>query len=107
GATRWVLQRAVGGGVGRAFSSVQDPKRLTMSFDRSKTYVIATRGSKLALWQSHHVQELLRAEGVQTKLEIIKTAGDRIQDRFLHEIGGKGLFVKELEEAMLAGRADL
>jgi hydroxymethylbilane synthase len=68
---------------------------------------IATRGSQLALWQAKHVSSLLEARGLTTELNIIKTTGDRVQDRFLHEIGGKGLFVRELEEAMKAGEADI
>ncbi len=77
------------------------------SCDLSKTYVIATRGSKLALWQSQHIQSRLAQCGLKTRLEIIVTMGDKITDRFLHEVGGKGLFVKELEESMRAGTADL
>lgn len=68
---------------------------------------IATRGSQLALWQANHVSGLLQSRGLATELNIIKTTGDRVQDRFLHEIGGKGLFVRELEEAMKAGEADI
>ncbi|HET9237382.1 MAG TPA: hydroxymethylbilane synthase [Oligoflexus sp.] len=68
---------------------------------------IATRGSQLALWQANHVSSLLQARGLNTELNIIKTTGDRVQDRFLHEIGGKGLFVRELEEAMKGGTADI
>jgi len=68
---------------------------------------IATRGSQLALWQANHVSSLLQSRGLSTELNIIKTTGDRVQDRFLHEIGGKGLFVRELEEAMNADQADI
>jgi hydroxymethylbilane synthase len=68
---------------------------------------IATRGSQLALWQANYVSSLLTARGLSTELNVIKTTGDRVQDRFLHEIGGKGLFVRELEEAMRAGEADI
>jgi hydroxymethylbilane synthase len=68
---------------------------------------IATRGSQLALWQANYVASLLTARGLSTELNVIKTTGDRVQDRFLHEIGGKGLFVRELEEAMRAGEADI
>lgn len=69
---------------------------------------IGTRGSKLALWQAHWVKDRLLALGVaEVTLEIIKTQGDRIQDVALSEVGGKGLFVKELEEALLDGRVDL
>ena len=68
---------------------------------------IATRGSKLALWQANYVSNLLMEMGFESELNIIKTQGDKVQDRFLHEIGGKGLFVKELEQAMLQGEADI
>ena len=56
---------------------------------------IATRGSKLALWQTNYVASLLNADNHKTELNVIKTKGDRVQNRFLHEIGGKGLFVRE------------
>ena len=71
--------------------------------------VIGTRGSKLALWQAHHVADRLRAlhKGLEVELTIIKTSGDRIQDKALREIGGKGLFVKEIEEALLEERVDV
>jgi hydroxymethylbilane synthase len=69
--------------------------------------VIATRGSKLALWQANFVASLLKAQGVEASLNVLTTTGDRVQDRFLHEIGGKGLFTKELEQALLAQKADL
>ena len=69
---------------------------------------IATRGSDLALVQSRQVaSELERAFGVKAELVVLRTAGDRIQDRSLAKIGGKGLFVKEIEEALLAGDADV
>lgn len=75
--------------------------------DKDKILRIATRGSQLALWQANYVSELLAKLGLQSELQIIKTTGDRVQDRFLHEIGGKGLFVRELEEALKSGAADL
>jgi hydroxymethylbilane synthase len=68
---------------------------------------IATRKSPLALWQAERVQALLQARGHQSELLRIVSEGDRILDRPLAEIGGKGLFVKELEEALRDGRADL
>jgi hydroxymethylbilane synthase len=69
---------------------------------------IATRASALAVAQSKLVAEALeRALGVRVELERVRTRGDRIQDAPLAGVGGKGLFVKELEEALLAGRADL
>jgi hydroxymethylbilane synthase len=70
---------------------------------------IGTRGSALALWQANHVSALLREAhpGLEVTLEIIKTSGDKIQDVPLAKIGGKGLFVKEIEEALLEKRVDL
>lgn len=70
---------------------------------------IATRKSALAMWQANHVQALLREAhaGIEIELVPIVTEGDRIVDRPLAEIGGKGLFLKELEYAMLNGDADL
>jgi len=70
---------------------------------------IATRQSALALWQAEHVAARLRAEHADLAVELVPmtTRGDRIQDRPLAEIGGKGLFLKELEIAMLEGRADI
>jgi hydroxymethylbilane synthase len=68
---------------------------------------IGTRGSALALWQAEHVAARLRALGQETALEVIVTTGDRIQDRRLDTAGGKGAFLKEIEEAMLVGQVDL
>lgn len=72
------------------------------------TLRLATRQSALALWQTEHVAALLRAAhpGLQVELVPMTTQGDRILDRPLAAIGGKGLFLKELEVAMLEGRAD-
>lgn len=69
--------------------------------------VIATRESRLALWQAEHVQALLRARGLGVSLLGMTTRGDQILDRTLSKVGGKGLFVKELETALEEGRADL
>lgn len=71
--------------------------------------VIATRESPLALWQAHHVRDRLQAlyPGLVVELLGMTTQGDRILDRTLNKIGGKGLFVKELETALEEGRADL
>jgi hydroxymethylbilane synthase len=73
-----------------------------------KTLRLATRKSALALWQTEHVAARLRAAhpGLMVELVPMTTRGDRIVDRPLAQIGGKGLFLKELEEAMLEGRAD-
>ena len=69
--------------------------------------VIASRGSQLALWQARWVQQQLAQSGHESRIEIIKTTGDRITDVPLAQVGGKGLFTKEIEEALLDGRADL
>jgi len=69
--------------------------------------VIATRESRLALWQARHVQSLLEARGHGVSLLGMTTRGDQILDRSLSKVGGKGLFVKELELALEEGRADL
>jgi len=70
---------------------------------------IATRGSKLALWQANHIKSLLegRHAGLTVSLLILKTQGDKILDVPLAKVGGKGLFVKEIEDALADGRADL
>jgi len=74
-----------------------------------KKLTIATRASRLALWQAHHVRELLLAHYPQLQVELLEltTKGDQILDRTLSKIGGKGLFIKELEAALVDGRADL
>ncbi|WP_187646778.1 hydroxymethylbilane synthase [Nitrosophilus labii] len=71
--------------------------------------VIATRGSKLALWQSNYIKSILekRFPQMRVELQIFKTKGDKILDTPLALIGGKGLFTKELEDAMLRGDAHL
>ncbi|MFH2099256.1 MAG: hydroxymethylbilane synthase, partial [Pseudomonadota bacterium] len=68
---------------------------------------IGTRGSPLALWQARHVAGLLAARGSECELVIIRTKGDKILDVPLAKVGGKGLFVKEIEEALADGRVDL
>jgi hydroxymethylbilane synthase len=69
--------------------------------------VIASRGSQLALWQARWVSSELTALGHECQIEIIKTTGDKITDVPLAKVGTKGLFTKEIEEALLEGRADL
>jgi len=69
--------------------------------------VIASRGSQLALWQAHWVRGRLAALGRESRIEIIKTTGDKITGVPLAQVGGKGLFTKEIEEALAEGRADL
>lgn len=70
---------------------------------------IATRKSALALWQANHVAETLRGLAAVTEVELVPltTRGDEVLDRSLQKIGGKGLFIKELEAAMEAGNADI
>ncbi|MFN2546440.1 MAG: hydroxymethylbilane synthase [Myxococcales bacterium] len=68
---------------------------------------IATRRSALALWQAERVKALLAERGIESSLVPMTTEGDRIVDRPLAEVGGKGLFVKELEQALCEGRADV
>jgi len=71
--------------------------------------VIATRQSRLALWQAEHIRQRLEAlhPGLAVELLPMSTRGDEVLDRSLEKVGGKGLFVKELENAMAQGRADL
>ena len=68
---------------------------------------IGSRGSQLALWQAHHISDLLREKGHEVELEIIKTTGDKILDVALAKVGTKGMFTKEIEEALEAGTVDL
>jgi hydroxymethylbilane synthase len=68
---------------------------------------IGTRGSALALWQAEHVKARLAGLGHDVALRVITTTGDRVLDRKLEAVGGKGAFLKEIEEAMLAGEVDL
>lgn len=74
---------------------------------QNRTLRLGTRGSKLALVQAHLVQDRLIAGGAPCDIVILKTSGDRIQDRSLADAGGKGLFVKELEDALLRDEIDL
>jgi hydroxymethylbilane synthase len=71
--------------------------------------VIASRESRLAMWQAEHIQARLKAlyPGLNVEILGMTTQGDQILDKTLSKIGGKGLFVKELEQALLDGRADL
>jgi len=70
-------------------------------------FTIATRESRLAMWQAEHVQAILRGMGHGVELLGMTTQGDQILDRALSQVGGKGLFVKELEVALELGKADL
>jgi hydroxymethylbilane synthase len=68
---------------------------------------IGTRGSKLALAQANLVKDLLAKKGIETEIKIIKTSGDAIIDRPLHEVQGFGVFVREIDDSMLAGEIDI
>src|SRR5438876_859925 len=68
---------------------------------------IGTRGSQLALWQANEVARLFRERGQQSEIVTIRTSGDARTDTTLASIGGKGVFIKELEEALARGEIDL
>lgn len=68
---------------------------------------IGSRGSQLALWQANHIAALLKERGHEVEIEIIKTTGDKITDVALAKVGTKGMFTKEIEEALAEGRVDL
>ena len=68
---------------------------------------IGSRGSQLALWQANHIGALLRQRGHDVEIEIIPTTGDKILDVALAKVGTKGMFTKEIEEALAGGRVDL
>lgn len=78
-----------------------------MKSAQAATLTIGSRGSRLALWQARHISGLLEQAGVETRIEIIKTTGDHLQTASLTQAGGKGLFTKEIEDALLAGVIDL
>jgi hydroxymethylbilane synthase len=71
------------------------------------TLRIGSRGSQLALWQANHISALLRARGHAVEIEIIHTTGDKITDVALAKVGTKGMFTKEIDEALAEGRVDL
>src|SRR6202163_3981826 len=68
---------------------------------------IRSRGAQLALWQARWIQSRLEAFGHECRIEIIHTTGDKITDVALSKVGTKGLFTKEIEEALLSGAIDL
>jgi len=68
---------------------------------------IGSRGSQLALWQANHIRRLLGERGHEAEIEIIKTTGDKISDVALAKVGTKGMFTKEIEEALVEARIDL
>ena len=73
----------------------------------NRPWILATRGSDLAMTQTRIIQGLLQDKGIKTEIRIISTKGDRDRRHALSEIGGKGLFVKEIEKELLAGSADI
>ncbi len=73
----------------------------------NKKIKIGTRGSKLALWQAYHIQDLLSAKGLESEIVIIETKGDKILDVSIAKIGSKGVFTEELEDQLRDGRIDL
>jgi hydroxymethylbilane synthase len=68
---------------------------------------IGSRGSQLALWQANHIADKLRAQGHQVSIEIIRTTGDAMQHLTFAQVGSKGMFTKEIEEALVENRIDL
>lgn len=68
---------------------------------------IGSRGSQLALWQANHIAHLLRTQEHEVEIQIIKTTGDRLQEVTFAQVGSKGMFTKEIEEALAAGQVDL
>ncbi|MGQ0793803.1 MAG: hydroxymethylbilane synthase [Deltaproteobacteria bacterium] len=80
-----------------------------MTLTTSRTLRIGTRGSRLALWQAHFIESLVRAEfpALSIQVSVIHTTGDKNLESPLSEIGGKGVFVKEIEEALLSASIDI
>src|SRR5215469_13285077 len=68
---------------------------------------IGSRGSQLARWQANHIARLLRQHGHQVELEVIQTTGDKMTEVALARVGTKGMFTKEIEEALAEARVDL
>jgi hydroxymethylbilane synthase len=91
------------------FSQILLTRRTSILSHRLNSIVIATRESALALWQAHHIRSLVQTLHPELEVSVLgmTTEGDRIQDRSLAAVGGKGLFVKELELAMQEDRADI
>lgn len=73
----------------------------------SRKVKIGTRGSKLALWQAYHVEDLLKKSGLETEIVLIDTKGDQVLDVSISKIGSKGVFTQELEDQLLDGRIDI
>ncbi|MFN3996867.1 hydroxymethylbilane synthase [Algoriphagus sp.] len=73
----------------------------------SRKVKIGTRGSKLALWQAYHVEDLLNSAGIASEIIIIDTKGDQVLDVSISKIGSKGVFTQELEDQLVDGRIDI
>lgn len=73
----------------------------------SQPLIIGSRGSELALWQANYIKDLLQKAGIESKIKIIKTQGDKVQDLSFDKMEGKGFFTKELENALLAKKIDV
>jgi len=80
---------------------------MTSSHRKLPRLRIGSRGSQLALWQANHISALLRCRGHEVEIEVIHTTGDKITDVALAKVGTKGMFTKEIEEGLAAGRVDL
>jgi hydroxymethylbilane synthase len=80
---------------------------LSLGLVRTEVIRIGSRGSQLALWQAEHIAGLLRGRGYVVDIEVIKTSGDRLQEVTFAQVGSKGMFTLEIEEALAAGRIDL
>ncbi len=80
---------------------------MTESLPAITSLTIGSRGSQLALWQANYIARRLSERGLSTRIQIIKTSGDHLPAASLVEAGGKGLFTKEIEEALLAGSIDI
>ena len=91
----------------KASAATPPAGRLERNAFRMALLRIGSRGSQLALWQANHIAALLRERGHQVELEIIKTTGDKITDVALAKVGTKGMFTKEIEDALAEGRIDL
>ena len=80
---------------------------MSLGLVRTEVIRIGSRGSQLALWQAEHIAGLLRGRGYVVDIEVIKTTGDRLQEVTFAQVGSKGMFTLEIEEALAAGRIDL
>ncbi|MBV9766898.1 MAG: hydroxymethylbilane synthase, partial [Acidobacteriaceae bacterium] len=80
---------------------------MTAALPAITSLTIGSRGSQLALWQANYVAQRLSERGLFSRIQIIKTLGDSLHTASLTEAGGKGLFTKEIEEALLAGSIDI